>query len=606
MNRKVRSALALFPTDNGRQWHRFTHPVDTITAWNLDEVVPALEQVSAASAEGLWVVGAVSYDAGPAFDAAIEARRNRSTPLAVFGIFPTFELVERPAGGDYTVSEWTASQTRAEFERSVLDIKSPIRRGDTYQVNHTMRLRADFVGDPLGFFARMASAQQAEYATYVDLGSAAICSASPELFFSLDGRTILTKPMKGTRGRSLDPDRDAQLRDELRSSLKDLAENTMIVDMARNDLGRIAELGSVETPELHRLETYPTVHQMTSSVTAKTDASLAELFGALFPAASVTGAPKISTSKIITSLEPHPRGVYTGAVGVVSPHGTTEFNVAIRTAWIDLDDDTAEYGVGCGIVWDSQPDEEWDEAKQKSLVLRRCKTDLRLLETMRWTPTTGCVLLDEHLDRLSATARYFDFACDTDQIRDTLDRLHYPTDHIIRLLVDESGDSKIEEQPIAPTDVERSFGLTPPTTLTDAVIRFDDRPVDRSEEFLYHKTTDRSTYEEAIARRVEIDQAYGQDATYDVLLWNSFGQITETTRGNIVIEQNERLLTPPMSAGLLPGTFRHYLLGHGAITESELTLAAVLQASNVYVINSVRGWVRVTIDPTSVPQEMTS
>ncbi len=177
---------------------------------------------------------------------------------------------------------------------------------------------------------------------------------------------------------------------------------------------------------------------------------------------------------------------------------------------------------------------------------------------------------------------------------------------MIRLLVDEAGDIKIEERPVATTDVETSFALTPPAASSHNVVRFDDRPIDRSEEFLYHKTTDRSTYEEAIARRVEIDHAHDRDSTYDVLLWNSLGQVTETTRGNLVIEQDGRLLTPPVGAGLLPGTFRQYLLDHGAINEADITQSAVLAASNVYVINSVTGWVRVTIDPESVTEKTTS
>ena len=320
----------------------------------------------------------------------------------------------------YTLGPLTPTVDRLHFERAFDRIKKHIADGDTYQVNYTFRLEGSFAGDPRGLFADLVASQEGRYAAFIRMGELVICSASPELFFRRAGRQLIARPMKGTvgRGRTLAEDRERS--EALHASPKERAENVMIVDMMRNDLGRVAVVGTVTVPELLTLERYPTVWQMTSSVTAETDAPLDQIFSALHPSASVTGAPKVRTMEILKDLEPESRGVYTGAVGYVAPGGDAQFNVAIRTAVVDEGRGTVSFGVGSGIVWDSDAAAEYDECLLKGTVLGRAAAAFDLLETLRWTPDGGFFLLERHLRRLQESAEYFDFRCDPHAIREAL------------------------------------------------------------------------------------------------------------------------------------------------------------------------------------------
>ncbi|MEZ5165795.1 MAG: aminodeoxychorismate synthase component I [Acidimicrobiales bacterium] len=413
---RVRRALVRHEHGDGRRWLAFADPVDHFTASTLDEVGDALDAAEAASRAGHWVVGFVSYDAAPAFDPALRSHRDPGTPLVAFAAFADARPSRGPAGRPFNAGRWVPTITQDVYETAIRHIRELIAAGETYQVNYTLRLHATFEGDPEGLFAALCRAQRADHLAFVDLDGAAVCSASPELFLRRTGDHIETRPMKGTRPRHPDPVVDRTLADELLASEKDRSENTMIVDMARNDLGRVAHVGSVLTTALHTVESYPTVHQLTSTVTARTDCSLRELFDATFPGASITGAPKVATSHIIHSLESEPRGVYTGAVGLIEPGGDAEFNIAIRTAWVDRRRGTATYGVGGGIVWDSDETAEWHEAHDKARVLHRATRPFRLLETLAWEPGAGPILLDRHMRRLADSAAHFGFDCDVDEV----------------------------------------------------------------------------------------------------------------------------------------------------------------------------------------------
>jgi len=549
---------------------QFSKPTESILAWNIEDVLPALEAVDKATAAGKWAVGMVSYDAASAFDSALAAKRHHQAPLVAFGIFDEGVLSTGPAGGSFTTGNWVADTEQDDYEADIREIKERIAAGDTYQVNYTMRLRATFDGDPLGLFEALSRAQQGDHLCFLDLGDAAVCSASPELFFTRTGSTLSSRPMKGTRPRDPDPVVDAALAADLVSSEKDRAENTMIVDMTRNDLGRIARIGSLDVPVLHHVETYPTVHQLTSTVTAESDASLTEVFQALFPGASITGAPKVSTSRIITELEDSSRGVYCGAVGAVGPNGFAEFNIAIRTVWVDQVAGVAEYGTGGGIVWDSEPTSEWNEAHHKARVLHRASRRMQLLETFKYDPESGVVLLDRHLDRMTLGAEHFGFDIDFDRVRSLLAEFSADQPMRLRLLAAGNGTLSLESMPL---DAASSEVWT---------LAVDSEPVDRSDELLYFKTTARKRYEQAKKRF--------PDAS-DVVLWNDQGEITETTIGNLVVEIDGQWFTPPVSCGLLPGTFRAELLDQGTITERVITLDELRAASKFWIINSVRGWV---------------
>lgn len=582
---------AIDPESRRLGWWRFRDPLEIHVAERLEDVVPALEAAEAATAAGSWAAGFLAYEAGPAFDPKLTAAAARpdDVPLAWLGIFAPPERVPaprppRPPKAAALDLEWRPLLDRRHHAAAIARIHDAIARGLTYQVNYTFPLEAAFDGDPAALFAALAAAQRARHAAYVDTGRFAVCSASPELFFSRDGDDVLARPMKGTARRGRYPEEDRRRIDELEASAKNRAENVMIVDMVRNDLGKIAATGSVRVDELCRVETYPTVHQLTSTVSARVAASpgspvsTVEIFRALFPSASITGAPKIETSRIIGELENGPRGVYTGSVGVLAPGRRASWNVAIRTVTVDRQTRRARYGTGGGIVWDSRAAEEYEECRTKAFVLRASTPPFELLETLLWRPKSGYWLLERHLGRLAASAEYFGFPWNDDAVRRRLDAASTSFDGRtrLRLLHDRRGRTRLEAQ-AAPC---------PGRTLWTVAV--DDRPVDSGDLFLFHKTTHRRVYNEAAARHPTCD---------DVILWNERGELTETTRGNLVVVRDGHHLTPPQDAGLLAGTYRAELLERGRLREATLDRATLEDAEAVFLINSVRGFVRLRIHP---------
>lgn len=557
--------------------YRFRDPVRVVTAHCLEEVLPAVAAVEAAvESEGLHAAGFVSYEAGPAFDAALAAHPADEFPLLWFGLYRDRDTIPMPPVADLPPLAWEPAITPEAYHAAIRRVRQYIAEGDTYQVNFTFRQRAPFTGDPERLFARLAAAQQCAYAAYVDTGRFVLCSASPEMFFTQDGDILRSRPMKGTRPRGMALADDLAQRDDLLAAEKDRAENVMIVDMVRNDLGRIAEPGSVAVEELFVAEPYPTVWQLTSLVTARTQVGFARTLQALFPPASITGAPKARTTAIIRELETTPRHVYTGTIGYLSP-GSARFNVAIRTVLLDRTTGQAEYGVGGGIVWDSDAYSEWEECMTKSRVLRTVRPEFSLLESLLWTPSEGYALLDRHLDRLRDSAAYFGRKLDLAAVRDELARLAagLPAEpHKARLLVNREGSITAEASPLGPAVPAWRVCLHP-------------EPVDSRDPFLYHKTTHRQVYTEAAATHPECD---------DVILQNERGEITESCRANVVIETPEGRFTPPVSCGLLAGTQRAEALARGELTERILTPADLRSAQRVFLINSVRGWVEARLD----------
>ena len=436
------------------RWLLFSRPVTTLVAHRLGDVGDALAAAEAAVQAGRWVAGFLSYEAGPALDPALAAHDGGPLPLAWWGVFEAPREVHPAIAGIASPipTDWRPTLSRQRYRSALQSIRQHIAAGETYQVNYTFPLEAQLGEDPVAFFAALYAAQRSRYSAYVDTGRFAVCSASPELFFSLAGERIFTRPMKGTARRGRYPAEDEARGAALRASEKDRAENLMIVDMVRNDLGKIARPGSVEVAELFAVETYPTVHQLTSTVRARTRAPFTQILRALFPAASITGAPKVSTSRLIRQLEPRPRGLYTGSIGFLGPRRQAQLNVAIRTATVDRSSGLATYGTGGGIVWDSTADSEYEECRAKALVLHQPSPDFALLETLLWRPRSGYFLLDRHLDRLTASARYFDIALRRDVVRQ---RLELATDafemvrHRIRLLVHRDARIEIEALPWA-------------------------------------------------------------------------------------------------------------------------------------------------------------
>ncbi len=572
---------AIIRNSCGELW-RFTGLKETIRADSTADVLNRVKQACASVEEkGLYAAGFVSYEAAPGFDSCFEVQPDDSGfPLIWFGLFSgvhKLEPFQADAGHLPQDLVWEASISPEDYACKLAVIKEHIRNGNTYQVNFTYRLQAGFSSDPWQVFKFLYKAQNPPFAAYIDTGDFAVCSLSPELFFSLNKNILKSRPMKGTTSRGLWPEQDMQMADALRCSKKNRAENVMIVDMVRNDMGRIAVPGSVQVPELFSVERYQDVWQMTSLVQADATAPVDRIFQALFPPASITGAPKIMTMKIISDLESGPRRIYTGSIGFMSPGRQARFNVAIRTLLVDKRRGLAEYGVGGGIVWDSSTDKEMDESRIKAKVLESRTEAFELLESMHWNPDQGFPFLHLHLRRLKNSADYFGFPLNMDLVRDRLDRLVQnlpPAAHKIRLLISSSGELK--EEAIALKSGSFGFSALP----------LADTAVDPEDKFLYHKTTRRNIYEHALKTR---------PGFRDVLLYNIRGEVTESTIANIVVEKDDELLTPPVHCGLLPGVYRSWLLEKGWIREEILSIDEVMASTCVYLINAVRGMHRVSI-----------
>ena len=485
--------------ENG-EWLHFTAPQRIIQATSLTDVLPALREIEDLIKAHAWhAAGFLSYEAAPAFDEAHQAHPKTDFPLLWFGLYPAPRVITLPEPASAKPAlTWSPTVDRDTYNAAIALIKEHIAEGQTYQVNYTMRLQTDFHSDPWNFFLHLARTQN-NHAAYIDTGRYVIASASPELFFHLDGETITGRPMKGTVKRGRTTLEDQEQAQWLHESEKNRAENVMIVDMIRNDLGRIASIGSVQVPELFSTEKYPTLWQMTSTVQAKTSASLTHIFSALYPCASITGAPKVSTMQIISELETTPRKIYTGSIGYIAPNRKAKFNVAIRTALIDRESQTAEYGVGGGIVWDSTSTDEYAEALLKARVLTDETPQFSLLETMLWTPPEGFFLREKHIARILDSAEYFDFAIS--HRGEVLPLLH-PKEILetylneissqltslqrVRLLLDKNGNLSHEEKPFQPSKNH------PPLKVCLAK-----EPIHSGNVFLYHKTTNRGVYESA-------------------------------------------------------------------------------------------------------------
>jgi para-aminobenzoate synthetase/4-amino-4-deoxychorismate lyase len=569
--------------DSGGWGGSFSHPKLVTVAQSVDEVIPVVRAAEAAAKSGSWVALAISYDAAPAFDDALDTHRDAGFPLVWSGIFEERSSVA-VSEDHFAVSGFAPALTAGEYLRGIEAIKEYIAAGDTYQVNYTFPLRGSVSGDVISCFQTVARSQGAGYSAYLDIGTHRILSFSPELFFRRDGMKLTTKPMKGTarRGRWIEEDDDRVVR--LASSAKDRAENVMIVDLLRNDLGRVAEVGSVNVPALFVVERFNRVLQMTSTVTAtqKPDADLVSMLGALFPCGSVTGAPKIRSMEIIKELEPHPRGIYTGAIGLLSPSGDMVFNVAIRTLAIESSSARATLGVGGGITWESTVEGEYEESLLKASFLTERWPEFSLLETLALIDGEY-TLLERHIARAADSARYFGFVFRETTVRDALDSVakSNPTgEWRVRLLIDPAGNAQTEWKPLGP---KRDTPLR---------VRISPHPIDDQDPLIFHKISARDRYDAALTECQPCD---------DVIFRNPRGEITESTIANVVVEIDGKKWTPPREAGLLAGTMRAELIARGELFERTITVEEMERAGTFWLVNSVRGWMPAQLTPVAVP-----
>lgn len=555
----------------------FTAPIKIIEANQIEEVLPKFLEVQKEVDSGYYAAGYVSYEAAPGFGESYSVKAETKMPLLWFGIYEGPSLFVEKRLGTFRLSEWQSKTSKDAYKTGFETIKDEIKQGNTYQVNYTLRLQSQFSGDDYAFYEQLAKAQDSYYSAYLHTGKFRILSASPELFFHWKDDAITTRPMKGTVKRGIQKDADEAQAKWLAASKKNQAENIMIVDLLRNDVSVIAEQGSVHVPALFEIEKYPTVWQMTSTVKAKTkkEINVVDIFKALFPCGSITGAPKIKTTEIITRVEDAPREIYCGAIGYITPNREANFNVPIRTVWIDSETGHAEYGAGGGVTWDSALKDEYEETLLKAKLLTVTRPEFELLESFR-LENGEYFLFSNHMERLKQAAEYFSFSFSELDIKNKL--MEFAENHPkgiykVRLLVSKSATVEVTGQLITE--------MTTPVS-----IKLAQSPIDTNHPYIYFKTTNRTLYE------VFQNQNKGY---FDVLLWNEQGEITEFTNGNIVLGLNGKLYTPPVKSGLLAGTFRKELLDQKKIEEKIITKAELMQADEIWFINSVRKWLKVEL-----------
>lgn len=558
---------------------RFGGYVRTVAAFHNHEVAEVLNRVEQAAAGGLFAAGFVSYEAASALNPDLPSVPPvDGLPLVWFALFRERHSVDVGAGLPTSFEDVALEPLKSleEYTGEIERIRGYIAAGDCYQVNHTFPLRGALQGNLQGLYSQIGAAQRAPFCAYLDAGRFAILSASPELFFSLKDGIITTRPMKGTGRRGRWTAEDLAARRKLRDCPKEQAENLMIVDLLRNDLGIVAETGSVTVDALFDVEAYPTVHQMTSTVSARlrSDINLAGIFRALFPCGSVTGAPKRRSMEIIAELEHAPRGVYCGAIGCVAPGGEALFSVAIRTLLVDTQSNSLTMGVGSAVTWDSNAASEYAECLGKGEFINRQVHGFRLVESLR-LGNGVYTLPDRHVARLTASAGYFGFICDEEKIRQALSDHAAQTPGLckVRLLLPPDGDIRISTEPLVQSAVPLRVAVSEIT-------------VDSSDPMRYHKTTRRELLDTARSSRPDCDE---------ILLLNEHGQLTEGSYHTLVVLLDGQFVTPALSCGLLPGVLREELLEQGEISERILYPADLERAEKVWLINSVRGWQRCVV-----------
>ena len=549
--------------------HTFTKPIKELKTRNLAQVKDLLAQVEDYQQQGYYVVGYVSYEAAPAFEEklAVHPAPLMGEYLLYFTVHDSVEKSIIPLTYDEVdmPSNWKEETSKEEYEKAIAQIHHHLRQGDTYQVNYTVQLKQAVTANPFAIYNRMVVEQEAGYNAYVEHDEMAVISMSPELFFEQEGRQLTTRPMKGTTKRGLTDQEDLDQAAWLEQDSKNRSENMMIVDLLRNDMNRISEVGSEHVERLCQVEQYSTVWQMTSTIKSqlREDVNLVEIFRSLFPCGSITGAPKIATMEIIKDLEPQPRGVYCGTIGLLLPNGRRIFNVAIRT--IQLHQGKAIYGVGGGITWDSTWGSEYREVHQKAAVLYRKQARFQLITTGKISQK-NLMFKEQHLERLKKASRYFAFPYDAEDLRRKIEAecqaCDSNQDYRLRISISKSGEIELSRQILTP--------LSPHFCQAKLCLQ----EANLQQAFTYFKTTHRP--------HLSLGE---QEKIYH----NVRGELLETSIGNLVLKIDGKLYTPSIRLGILSGIYRQHLLETGQVEEKVLTFSDLVQAEAIYACNAVRG-----------------
>lgn len=554
----------------------FTDTIKELKTKDIKEVKHLLAEVEAYQNQGYYAVGYVSYEAAPAFETKFEVIDDplMSEYLLYFTIHESVQtepipLTYKPITLPKTWQELTSAE---EYKAAIEHIHHHIRQGDTYQVNYTVQLQQNITADPFAIYNRLVVEQNAHYNAFIQHDDVSIISVSPELFFKKDGDGLTTRPMKGTTNRGLTTETDLKQAQWLAQDQKNRSENMMIVDLLRNDMNRISKIGSENVKSLCLVEQYSTIWQMTSTIETQLlpNSSLGDIFQALFPCGSITGAPKIATMEIINKVEKQPRGVYCGAIGILVPQGPSIFNVAIRT--LQMEGTKAVYGVGGGITWDSKWEAEYEETKQKAAVLYRQNPRFDLISTGR-VHQGKLLFLEEHMKRLQESSRYFDYPFNKEkvkkQVEDLCQSLDFDTDYRLKMSLAKDGELTFEHNQLTGLAddfcqarlVEQTYPLDSPYT--------------------YFKTS----YRPHISL-----------GPHEQIYYNQKKELLETSIGNLVLKIEDQLYTPPIRLGLLNGIYRQNLIANNQVTERVLTLDNLKQAQAIYGCNAVRGLYELKVD----------
>jgi len=575
-----------FYSDSSSYYFRNPHKI--ITAKNLEEIFNALNEIDSEINSGKQGYGFISYEAGYAFEKKLNSLlTNNDEELLRFCFYDEGEFTKINSGElEFTFKEnekcnisfLHLTKTPDEFRKNILEIKNSIAEGDTYQVNYTIKAKFNFHDDPADLFKNLVFNQSSQYCAFINNGKEIIISISPELFFSIKNNEITVRPMKGTIKRGINLKEDSLHKEELENSIKDRAENLMIVDLLRNDIGKLSEYGTVDVKKIFDVEKYESLFQMVTSIKSKLKAGIkfSDVVKNIYPCGSITGAPKIRTMQIINKLEEERRRLYTGAIGLIKKDEMI-FNVAIRTITLDRQSKTGELGIGSGIVWDSDPGKEYEETLLKSRFLTNPNKYFELIETMR-LKNGKIFLLNEHLLRLKRSADYFLFQFNEnkidDEIKRSMENLDADKKYLLRLLLNKWGKIKIEV---------KGFPLMP----DEISIIISKEKIDSGNLFQYFKTTNRKLYDEEF-------KYYSAKEFFDVIFFNERDELAEGAITNIFLRKNGIWYTPPIEAGILNGVYRDYFITvKRKAKEKILYRNDLTEADEILLTNSVRGEIKV-------------
>lgn len=581
------SAFFYTPLLNGDELsYLFKKNSKSVICKNVESITESLSEVEALSKEYDFAYGAISYETGYFFEERLKQlltkEENEFISFHFFNfddvqVIPTKDIIFKNIHkyinpNEFKITGLELNESELEYEKKIQKIKKYIADGDTYQVNYTLKSKFKYGGNVSSFIAQLLFKQSASYTSIINKKDDFIISISPELFFKTEGNRIISKPMKGTIQRGKNIDDDFVQGEHLKNSKKDKAENIMIVDLLRNDIGKLSKFNSVKAEPLFEIEKYETLFQMTSTVTGELiEKSLSKIITNLFPCGSITGAPKIRTMEIINELEKEKRGVYTGTIGIIKNNDFT-FNIPIRTITLNKISKNGELGLGSGIVWDSDPESEFEEVKLKSQFLANSTNYFELIETML-IEDGEIFLLENHINRLKKSAGYFLFNFEEPRIRELLysilTELNSSNKFKLRLLLTKWGEIKYNLEQIVPSEQKGRIVIS-------------DKRINSNNKFLYFKTTNRTLYNAELIK-------WSKEEFDDVIFQNEKGEITEGARTNVIIKRGGQLFTPPISSGLLNGCYRGYKLSkNGNVIEKSFGINELLNADEVFIVNSVR------------------